>query len=285
MADMGFLPQVRNLLDRMPVSRQTMLWSATLDGDVDRLVRRYQREPRRHEIAPSPGADAEVIHRFWRVAPQAKAANAAGLIRHHGTGIVFVRTRHGAERVVRQLTTAGVGTAAIHGNRTQAQRERALNAFRTGAVSALVATDVAARGIHVDDVGVVIHWDPVDHHKDYVHRSGRTARAGATGVVVSLVSPDAHGKTAALQRALELPVGLDDPDDLSHADARADSASPADRTTVQAVGRPNRSARRAHRQPSAPNRRPSRAIDGTRHRRRDTRGQRHTSSKSRRPSS
>jgi superfamily II DNA/RNA helicase len=214
MADMGFLPQVRRLLDRMPASRQTMLWSATLDSDVDRLVQRYQRAPRRHDLAPEPGAAADVSHAFWRVDSAAKPAAAAALIRRHETAIVFVRTRHGADRVVRQLSATGIHAAAIHGNRTQSQRERALHAFRSGGVTALVATDVAARGIHVDGIGVVVHWDPVEHHKDYVHRSGRTGRAGATGTVVSLVAPEARAKTVALQRALDLPVSLQEPDDL-----------------------------------------------------------------------
>jgi superfamily II DNA/RNA helicase len=211
MADMGFFPQVRRLIDQTPDTRQTMLWSATLDGDVDQLIHRYQRSPRRHDLAPDIEA-SEVTHRFLRVDQAGKAATAAALIRRHHSGIVFVRTRHGVDRVVRQLGAAGLEAAAIHGARSQSQRERSMNAFRSGSVRALVATDVAARGIHVEDVGVVVHWDPVEQHKDYVHRSGRTGRAGATGTVVSLVANDARAKTIALQRALGLPVDLDEMD-------------------------------------------------------------------------
>ena len=251
MADMGFLPQVRRLLDETPASRQTMLWSATLDGDVDRLVQRYQRAPRRHEVVAEADTAADVTHAFWRVDTTSKASTAASLLQRHDSGIIFVRTRHGADRVVRQLAAAGVHTAAIHGSRSQAQRERALDAFRSGTVTGLVATDVAARGIHVDDVGVVIHWDPVEQHKDYVHRSGRTGRAGATGAVVSLVTPEARTKTAALQRALELPVGLHDPDELPKVVAAAHrppaTAKPPVRETT---AHPRRRAQRAHRRPT-----------------------------------
>lgn len=208
MADMGFLPQVRKLLDLTPTGRQTLLWSATLDGNVDALVRHYQRDPVRHEVAPEPAQLDLVTHEFVEVDRVAKVGTAAKVLRAHGQGIVFCRTRHGADRVARQLGQAGVATAVVHGSRTQAQRERALEAFRRGDVQALVATDVAARGIHVDDVAVVVHWDPADDPKDYIHRSGRTARAGEAGVVVSLVVPDDRQKARALQRALDLPGGL-----------------------------------------------------------------------------
>ncbi|MGE0880762.1 MAG: helicase-related protein, partial [Acidimicrobiia bacterium] len=182
---------------------------ATLDGDVDTLIRRYQRDPKRHEVAVEPERLVDVNHRFLHVDKIAKVGAAATLVRRHGTGIVFVRTKHGADRVARQLETAGVKAVPLHGDRSQAQRERALQSFRRGDVHALVATDVVARGIHVDDVGVVVHWDPADDHKDYVHRSGRTGRAGAGGEVVSLVTDETRKKTIALQRLLQLPVGID----------------------------------------------------------------------------
>jgi superfamily II DNA/RNA helicase len=266
MADMGFLPQVKKLLDLTPASRQTMLWSATLDGDVDTLIRRYQTDPRRIELAADESV-ADLTHAFWNVAKDAKPAMAAELVRRHGSGIVFVRTRHGVDHVVKQLRKAGLETAAIHGNRTQSQRERSLDAFRAGDVAGLVATDVAARGIHVDDVGVVIHWDPVDSHKDYVHRSGRTGRAGARGTVVSLVTSEARAKTIVLQRALGMPVGIDQPEsDVATAAARsvptpgpkhetpatvARGGEPATPAGPGHASRPNRAARRAHLQPSA----------------------------------
>jgi superfamily II DNA/RNA helicase len=227
MADMGFMPQVRQILDHVPEQRQTMLWSATLDGDVDQLIRRYQREPRRHEVEAEADTLADVPHFFWKVDKVAKVGTAAVVVRNHGNGIVFVRTRHGADRVAKQLTAAGVTAASIHGDRSQAQRERALQAFRVGQVQALVATDVAARGIHVDGVGVVVHWDPVDDHKDYIHRSGRTGRAGATGVVVSLVTPEHRSRTLTIQRQLDLPVGVYEAD-RSTAEAAKEHHAPVD---------------------------------------------------------
>ena len=188
MADMGFLPAVRRLLDATSPGRQTLLFSATLDGDVDVLVKRYQRDPARHEVADHVDS-GDVDHQFWNIEPSARVKATAGLIESHGSAIVFCRTRHGADRVAKQLAAVGIGAAAIHGNRTQAQRERALAAFRSGRVQALVATDVAARGIHVDDVACVVHFDPAADDKDYLHRSGRTGRAGASGTVVTLVGP------------------------------------------------------------------------------------------------
>jgi len=175
-------------------------------------VRHYQRDPVHHEVPTDPTDGARVTHLEQPTARNDRVAATAELIRVHGSTIVFCRTRRGADRVAIQLKGFGLRVAAMHGSRSQNQREQALAAFAAGRVDALVATDVAARGIHVDDVGVVIHWDPVDSHKDYVHRSGRTGRAGARGTVVSLVSEEARAKTVALQRALELPVGVDRPD-------------------------------------------------------------------------
>jgi superfamily II DNA/RNA helicase len=189
MADMGFLPAVRRILDATSTDRQTLLFSATLDGDVDVLIRRYQRDPARHEIADDNSGDVD--HQFWNVDKAKRVEATATLVQRHGSAIVFCRTRHGADRLAKQLTDAGIGAAAIHGSRTQAQRERALAAFRAGRVQALVATDVAARGIHVDDVPCVVHFDPAADDKDYLHRSGRTGRAGARGTVVTLSGPDA----------------------------------------------------------------------------------------------
>ena len=208
MADMGFLPEVKRLLDRTRDDRQTLLYSATLDGDIDELVRRYQNNPARHAVAEDPDAHLDVHHVFWPAERDQRRKLTADIVRRVGSAIVFTRTKHGADRLARQLATDGITTAAIHGNRSQNQRERALARFRSGSVTTLVATDVAARGIHVDDVDAVVHYDLPGSDKDYVHRSGRTGRAGATGLVVSLVEEAQHNDTAQLQRALELPPGL-----------------------------------------------------------------------------
>jgi superfamily II DNA/RNA helicase len=210
MADMGFLPEVRRLLDQVRSDRQTLLFSATLDGDVDVLVRRYQRAPVRHELAAEPDAP-QSRHVFWRAERHDRVALVAGLVGREWPAIVFCRTRHGADRLTRQLSKAGVAAAAIHGDRSQSQRERALAGLANGSVQALVATDVAARGIHVDDVACVVHFDPPGDDKAYVHRSGRTGRAGAAGLVVSLVDGAAEADTRVLQKALGLPVGLSNP--------------------------------------------------------------------------
>jgi superfamily II DNA/RNA helicase len=202
MADMGFLPSVRRLLDATSPTRQTLLFSATLDRDVDALVQRYQNDPARHEVGADPHDEGDVSHLFWRVERDERIAVTADLITRHGRSMVFCRTRHGADRVVRQLAAAGVQAEAIHGSRSQAQRERALGAFMAGRVQALVATDVAARGIHVDDVACVIHFDPPPDAKDYTHRSGRTGRAGASGIVVCLVSNDTVGAVRTIQKEL-----------------------------------------------------------------------------------
>jgi superfamily II DNA/RNA helicase len=187
MADMGFLPSVRALLDRTRSDRQTLLFSATLDGDVGVLVREYQRNPTRHDAAPVAQRDGEATHHFWAIERSDKVARTAEIVRDAGRSIVFTRTRHGADRLARQLGALGVDAVAMHGGRTQGQRMKALDRLTSGDDVTLVATDVAARGIHVDDVSRVVHYDPPNGHKDYVHRSGRTARAGASGSVVSLV--------------------------------------------------------------------------------------------------
>ena len=173
---------------------------------------------------------------------------AAKLIAQVGSTIVFCRTKRGADRVARQLETAGVRAAAIHGDRSQGQRERALAAFQAGQVDALVATDVAARGIHVDDVAAVIHLDPPADEKDYIHRSGRTGRAGATGVVVSFVAPELRRDVAKMQRTLGLPVGLTDPDV-----GRRCPSWPSRRTAARRRPAPPRARERAER-PDPPSR-------------------------------
>jgi superfamily II DNA/RNA helicase len=201
MADMGFLPAVCRILDATPSARQTLLFSATLDGDVDALVRRYQRKPVRHQVAALQDA-GRASHEFRAIASHDRAALCAELVLAPGSSVVFVRTKRGADVVARRLKNAGARAAAIHGDRSQAQRERTLADFRAGKVQALVATDVAARGIHVDDVARVIHYDLPADVKDYVHRSGRTARAGAAGTVIAFVTPEKRALGATLQSGL-----------------------------------------------------------------------------------
>jgi superfamily II DNA/RNA helicase len=202
MADMGFLPEVRRILDQVRPDRQTLLFSATLDGDVDVLIKRYQTDPVRCDVALAEEHPDRTDHVFLEVAREQRIARTAALVAEHGSTIVFTRTKHGADRLARQLSTAGVRAVAIHGDRSQAQRDRALASFSSRQVQALVATDVAARGIHVDDVGCVVHFDPPADAKDYTHRSGRTGRAGAAGVVVSFVTEGEAGNARKLRQAL-----------------------------------------------------------------------------------
>lgn len=210
MADMGFMPQVRSLLDQTNPSRQTLLFSATLDGEVAELTRRYQHDPARHSVEDAED-HGDAAHYFWMVSREDRVGMAAEIISSSTPAIVFTRTRSGAERVARQLKRAGVDTESIHGGRSQAQRSRALAAFAKGRVAALVATDVAARGIHIDGVASVIHFDLPADPKDYLHRSGRTARAGADGVVVSFVLPDQRRQLSSLQRSVGLDQRTHDP--------------------------------------------------------------------------
>jgi superfamily II DNA/RNA helicase len=187
MADMGFLPQVEWILRHIPGNHQTLLFSATLDGVVDTLIKRYQADPVMHEVVSEEVSVDQMQHRFLSVHDMDKAKVAAAIIRGTNRTIVFVRTKRAADRVASDLRREGVEAESIHGDLRQSQREKALKDFGDGKLHALVATDVAARGIHVDEIDVVIHYDPPEDSKDYVHRSGRTARAGESGVVVTLV--------------------------------------------------------------------------------------------------
>ncbi len=187
MADLGFLPPVTRILDATGPG-QRMLFSATLDRGVAGLVTRYLTDPALHAVAPT-GTANDVQHQVFVLPAAEKVAIAAEIAGRDGRTLFFVRTKRGADRLARQLSQAGVAAAAIHGNLSQSQRQRALTGFAAGSPRVLVATDVAARGIHVDDVELVVHYDPPNDHKDYLHRSGRTARAGATGAVVALVEP------------------------------------------------------------------------------------------------
>ena len=206
MADLGFLPAVTQIIDQTPADGQRMLFSATLDRNVGQLVTRYTTDAALHAVTSSTDS-GPAEHRVLVLSAQDKVAVAAEIASRPGRTLFFVRTKHGADRLVKQLTRAGVEAAAIHGDRNQNQRQRALDAFAAGYPRVLVATDVAARGIHVDDVNLVVQFDPPNDHKDYLHRSGRTARAGASGMVIALVERgqlrelrrlhDAAGVTAA----------------------------------------------------------------------------------------
>ena len=229
MSDMGFFPAVRRLLDQTSRDRQTFLFSATLDGDVKTLTRDYQYQPVTHAVdAETPDVIA-AAHRFWQVNRPERVAACVQVINAVGQTIVFCRTRHGSDRLTHQLSQRGIRAAAIHGGHAQNRRTRSLRQFIDGNVQALVATDVAARGIHVDDVASVIHYDPPEDHKTYLHRSGRTARAGRGGLVVSLLQPEQMGDARRMQRRLGLkePITLPDAGDLP-TDSGAASERPAD---------------------------------------------------------
>jgi len=221
MADMGFLPEVRRLLDQTPNSRQTMLFSATLDGDIKVLTRDYQTDAVRHDAgAPEPdGRGAH--HMFWRVDGPQRSGIVAELVPAAGPTIVFCRTRRGADRLAQQLEKSGVRAAAIHGGRSQNQRDKALAMFKIGRVEALIATDVAARGIHVDGVACVVHYDTPEDGKAYLHRSGRTARAGEDGLVISLVGQHDTRTVSRMQRDLEIPAPMTPPDIASVKETQA----------------------------------------------------------------
>jgi superfamily II DNA/RNA helicase len=190
MADMGFLPQVREILDLTPRDGQRLLFSATLDGDVQKLVDAYLTEPVEHSVAPVTASVETMDHYVFQVSHQEKQTIVTEIGAREGRTIMFVRTKHHVDRLAERLRASGVAAGALHGGKTQGQRNRVLADFREGHTPVLVATDVAARGIHVDDVSLVLHVDPAADHKDYLHRAGRTARAGASGVVVTLITHD-----------------------------------------------------------------------------------------------
>jgi superfamily II DNA/RNA helicase len=188
MADMGFMPQVEWVLRRIATKpHQTLLFSATLDGAIDRLVKRYLSDPVFHEVASDTQTVSRMVHHFLQVHQMDRVKVAAAICRSFDKTIIFCRTKRGADRLVEQLQKEGVIAAAIHGDLRQSQREKALADFQAEKLPVLVATDVAARGLHIDGVDCVMHFDPPEDQKAYLHRSGRTARAGSTGVVVSLL--------------------------------------------------------------------------------------------------
>ena len=261
MADMGFMPAVRRILDRTSRKRQTLLFSATLDGDIAVLSRDYQRDPVRHETGTVEPETIDAQHHFWLVRHHDRVQHTADLIDTAGRSIVFTRTRHGADRLAKQLNKMGTGAVAMHGGRSQNQRNKALQSFSSGRAQALIATDVAARGIHIDAVASVIHFDPPSDHKDYLHRSGRTARAGATGTVVSLVTGEQRRAVRRMQKDLDLRVPIEEPrlDAIQH--GVHPIAAPASKPTSKRKERQQREEPTTR--PSArPQRKTPRASDG-----------------------
>ena len=199
MADLGFLPAVRRLLEATPPGGQRMLFSATLDHAVDVLVRRFMNHPARHTAGPAAAPPA-IIHHLLTVAPADRTGVVTALTSGRGRSLVFTRTRRRARQLARQLTRAGTPAGELHGNLTQSARERNLAAFAAGKARVMVATDIAARGIHVDGIDLVIHADSPAEPKAYLHRAGRTARAGATGTVITLQTPAQAGEVRTMMR-------------------------------------------------------------------------------------
>ena len=205
MLDMGFLPQVSRIVKHVPTDRQTMFFSATLDGEVSRIATSYTKNPRRHEIHSDNPVVEEAEHRFLSV-PSGNKVEALVKLLHENKGrtLVFVRTKRGADRLVEKLKARGLKVVAMHGDMGQPARQRALERFEAGKVDTLVATDVAARGLDLDSITHVINFDPPSDHKDYVHRVGRTARAGRAGVGVTLVQPSEEGDVSRIASRLRL---------------------------------------------------------------------------------
>jgi superfamily II DNA/RNA helicase len=206
MADMGFMPQVQKILYGITSPHQTMLFSATLDGAVKRLVDRYMHDPVAHVVGEDEPTVDEMDHVFLAIHQMDKVKVAAAIAKGANRTLMFMRTKRGADRLVSQLRREGVHAGAIHGDLRQGARERALADFMSGKVKVLVATDVAARGIHVDGVDVVIHFDPPEDEKAYLHRSGRTARAGESGVAVTLMLWNQENEIRVIQRRLGLQI-------------------------------------------------------------------------------
>lgn len=209
MADMGFLPQVRKLLDRTPTNGQRLLFSATLDGDVEKLIERYMHDPVTHSTAPVEAAVDTMEHYRLMVGGREQRNDIAlQIAAREGKTIMFMRTKHGVDRQVKKLRRVGIPAQGLHGDKGQGARTRALEGFADGSTPVLVATDIAARGIDVDDVSLVVHVDPPAEHKAYLHRAGRTARAGTSGTVVTLVMDEQAKEVAQLLRK----AGVDAPE-------------------------------------------------------------------------
>jgi|SRR5579884_2458081 len=206
MLDMGFRPAIDRIVSACPQARQTLFFSATLDGEAGQLARRYAQDPTTHQHGPQARRpNPEIEHRFVQVAHEHRVEALVGeLRRERELTLVFVRTKHGADRLVKRLAAHDVRAVAMHGNKSQRQREQALARFQAGAVDVLVATDVAARGIDVEGISHVINFDPPADGETYIHRVGRTGRAGRTGVGITLLTADQHTEVSRLARALGL---------------------------------------------------------------------------------
>jgi ATP-dependent RNA helicase RhlE len=228
MLDMGFRPAVDRIVAQVPRDRQTFFLSATLEGEAGRIAAEYTRDARRHEHAPEPGATADIDHRFLAVAHEDKLDSLVRALRGDDAGrtLVFVRTKRGADRLVKRLAKRGVEAAAMHGDKSPGQREKALRRFHDGRLAALVATDVAARGIDVDDVTQVINFDAPEDRETYVHRIGRTGRAGRTGVGVTFVMHDQARDVGKIAHELRLHAQFEEsglhspPDTVRHGERR-----------------------------------------------------------------
>ncbi len=249
MADMGFLPEVTRILDETPSDGQRMLFSATLDKGVDGLVKRYLHDPRVHEVDSAQATVTTMEHHLLLVRPEHKAPITAMIANRPGRTIVFARTQKGTDRIAGQLREAGVMAGALHGGLTQGARSRVMNAFKEGTVPVLVATDVAARGIHVDDIGLVLQVDPPAEPRDYTHRAGRTARAGTTGIVVTLILPHQKKSVSRLTRMAGVSVKPretrpDDPWLAEATGARETEAEPIEDAAYEALIAPRPQGRR-----------------------------------------
>jgi superfamily II DNA/RNA helicase len=249
MADLGFLPGVKRLMDQTPRGGQRMLFSATLDNGVDVLVRRYLVNPVTHSVDPAASPVSTMSHHVFAVTHDSKAGVVRELASGRGRTLLFTRTKHGARKLAKSLTTAGIPAVDLHGNLNQNARERNLAAFTTGKVNVLVATDIAARGIHVDDIGLVVHVDPPAEHKAYLHRSGRTARAGAGGTVVTVMTPDQHSDVRQLTKragikAVPETVAPGDPAIAALAGPTADRVEPRPASMTASTERPRTQSRR-----------------------------------------
>ena len=257
MADMGFMPQVEWVMRRLPADHQTLLFSATLDSDVDHLIKTYVKDPARHEVVSNLPTVESMEHRFLKVHQMDKVTVAAAIAQGADRTLVFSRTKRGADRLVSDLRREGVSAGVIHGDLPQKVRSRALRQFSTGEVPVLVATDVAARGLDLEGIDVVIHYDPPEDPKAYLHRSGRTARAGQAGVAVTLLLWDQEKEAEALQKRLGINQPLvevfsNDPRlaDLAAWDPAADAAeatgtygvTPEPATAARPMVRPRRPA-------------------------------------------
>ncbi|GAB2949797.1 hypothetical protein GCM10027203_61890 [Nonomuraea fastidiosa] len=297
MCDLGFFPVVTELLAQTPADGQRLLFSATLDGDVDKLVQRFLKDPITHSVAPATSPVDTMEHHVMQVTRDDKFDVTAEIANREGRTIIFVRTQHGVDRLCKQLARVGVKAGGLHGGKRQNQRTRILSEFREGAINVLVCTDVAARGIHVDNISLVLHVDPPQDHKSYLHRGGRTARAGEKGTVVTLVLPNERRSTEALTRRagihpfrLKATPGHPRVAEVTGARAPSGEAIPVWEPDVRKPLRPRRDGgtserrgrrrrdfdgeRRPRRHEDGEERRPRREFDGERRPRREFDGER-----------